>query len=102
MCANWSRTGGFWGTETFDRRAMKSTAKRPSSLGTYFQTVLAVWIVAIAAGLIYARQIQVPDSVTVAVLPALLIELALYIGAGFESFRARLRSAGALAAPILL
>jgi membrane protease YdiL (CAAX protease family) len=55
-------------------------------------TVVSVWVVLCAAGLIYAQSLSIPASVALAVIPAFLVEAAFYLAAGFEPVRRRVES----------
>ncbi|MGA2183659.1 MAG: CPBP family intramembrane glutamic endopeptidase [Bryobacteraceae bacterium] len=66
--------------------------------GQYFISVLLVWVAACAAAYFYSQQKGIPGSVAVAVLPAFLVELALYILPGFAGVR---RTLAALPAAVL-
>lgn len=72
-----------------------------SALRPYFATVCILWVLGTAAGLIYAQQKNLPQAVIAGALPALLLEIAMYAGAGFESVRAWLKRQ-AWRAPLIL
>jgi len=55
-------------------------------------TVLALWVLGSVGAILYANQQHIPQSVWMIVLPALLIEVTLYIAPGFPSVRERLAS----------
>jgi membrane protease YdiL (CAAX protease family) len=57
----------------------------------YFMVVAVLWVLGTAGALVYARQKSIASAVIAAVLPALLLEAAMYAGTGFESVRAWLR-----------
>ncbi|MEO8130535.1 MAG: CPBP family intramembrane glutamic endopeptidase [Bryobacteraceae bacterium] len=69
------------------------------SLRGYGFTLAAVWVAFCIAAFFYTRLYNIPARVAVAVLPALLVEVAFYLAAGMEPVRKRLE---ALAAPPIL
>jgi peptidoglycan/LPS O-acetylase OafA/YrhL len=66
--------------------------------GQYFISVLLVWVAACAAAYFYSQQKGIPRGVALALLPAFLVELALYIMPGFAGVR---RALAALPAAVL-
>ncbi|MCS7023180.1 MAG: CPBP family intramembrane metalloprotease [Bryobacteraceae bacterium] len=62
-----------------------------AGLRSYFGTVAVLWVLGAGLGLLYARHKEFSLSWTVAVLPALLLEIALYAAAGFPSVLAWLQ-----------
>ena len=66
--------------------------------GQYAVTVILVWVAASAAAFFYSQQKGIPRGVALAVLPAFLAEVALYILPGFEGVR---QSLSKLPKPVL-
>lgn len=64
------------------------------SLHRFWLTILVVWLLGIAGALYYAQLQNIPARVVIAFLPALLLELAMYLATGFESARTRLSALG--------
>ena len=62
-------------------------------------TLAAVWVAFCIAALFYAQLYNIPAGVALAVVPAFLVELAFYLGAGMEGMRRRVE---ALAPPAVL
>ncbi|MEJ7605807.1 MAG: hypothetical protein WKF37_05985 [Bryobacteraceae bacterium] len=62
----------------------------PESLRGFGITVLVAWLVLCVAAALYSQSRDIPDWITFAVVPAFLVEAALYIGCGLVSVRARL------------
>ena len=61
-----------------------------ASLRSFFWFVAGLWSVMAMAGLSYAQQQHIPMATAMAILPALLVEAALYVGPGFAAVRERL------------
>lgn len=57
----------------------------------YLLTVTVLWVLGTVAAYVYARQKSIPSQVVAGALPALLLEIAMYAGAGFESVRGWLK-----------
>jgi len=60
----------------------------------YLATVLGVWIAACIAAYFFSQQYHIPLSLTRAIVPAFLLELAFYTMPGFEGIRQRLAGTG--------
>ncbi|MBY0507089.1 MAG: CPBP family intramembrane metalloprotease [Bryobacteraceae bacterium] len=60
------------------------------SLRSFFWCLAGLWMVMVIAGLTYAQQQHIPSALATAILPALLLEAALYVAPGFASVRERL------------
>jgi len=60
------------------------------SLRTFFWFIAGLWGIMVVAGLTYAQQQHIPKATAMAILPALLLEAALYSGPGFAAVRDRL------------
>jgi len=60
----------------------------------YLATVLAIWIAACIAAYFFSQQYHIPLSLTTAILPAFLLELAFYTMPGFEGIRQRFTGTG--------
>ena len=69
------------------------------SLRGYGFTLAAVWVAFCIAAFFYTRLYNIPTGIALSVLPALLVEVALYLAAGMEPARRRLE---ALARPPIL
>jgi membrane protease YdiL (CAAX protease family) len=65
--------------------------RTPASFRPYFVVVTVLWVLGTAGALIYAGQKHISSAVIAGALPALLLEAAMYAGAGFESIRAWLK-----------
>ncbi len=61
-----------------------------NSLRGYGITLAAVWVAFCIAAFFYAQHYNIPAPVTIAVLPAFLVEVSLYIAAGAEPVRRRI------------
>jgi len=61
----------------------------------YRNAAIVIWFLGCAGGLFYARQAVMPAWVAVPALAALLVEISLYAGLGFEAVRRRLEAMGA-------
>ncbi|MBI3210636.1 MAG: CPBP family intramembrane metalloprotease [Candidatus Solibacter usitatus] len=72
------------------------------SLLTYAITAAALWVLGSAGIIIYSQQQSIPAQVWMAVLPALLLELTMYIAPGFVAVREKLAALGSKLAPILI
>jgi membrane protease YdiL (CAAX protease family) len=59
----------------------------PAALRGFAITIVILWIAGTIGGILYAQQQHIPASVTVAVLPAILVEIAFYTGTVMESSR---------------
>jgi hypothetical protein len=66
----------------------------PSPLHRFLFTVLAVWAVGTIGALFYAQQQNIPSKIVAAILPALLLEVAMYLATGFAGVRAWLADLG--------
>ena len=55
----------------------------------YLATVLGIWIAACIAAYFFSQQYHIPLSLTSAIVPAFLLELAFYAMPGFEGIRQR-------------
>lgn len=72
-----------------------------SSLNRFLFTVLAVWVAGSIGAVFYAHQQNIPTRITAVILPALLLEVAMYLATGFAGVRSRLLACGS-ALPALL
>ncbi len=63
------------------------------SLRGFGAAVALLWVVGCIAGLVYAHQQNIPRAVALAVLPAFLVELSLYLGSVTEPARRRFEAA---------
>ena len=57
------------------------------SLRSFFWFIAGLWSLMVIAGLVYAQQQHIPSALVMAILPALLVEAALYAGPGFAAVR---------------
>ena len=57
------------------------------SLRSFFWFIAGLWSLMVIAGLVYAQQQHIPSALAMAILPALLVEAALYVGPGFAAVR---------------
>jgi membrane protease YdiL (CAAX protease family) len=64
------------------------------SLRGYGLTVVAVWLAFCIAALAYSQHHNIPVGIALAVLPAFLIEVALYLAVGIETVRHRIEQLG--------
>jgi len=55
-------------------------------------TVLILWLLGSIAGVVYSYQQNIPRLVAAAAIPAILVEVALYVAPGFSSIRKRFTS----------
>jgi membrane protease YdiL (CAAX protease family) len=65
-----------------------------STMRQYLATVLGIWIAACIAAYFFSQQYHIPLSLTTAIVPAFLLELAFYTMPGFEGIRQRFESTG--------
>lgn len=63
----------------------------------YLATVLGIWIAACIAAYFFSQQYHIPLSLTSAIVPAFLLELAFYAMPGFEGIRQRFAGTGSKA-----
>ena len=57
------------------------------SLRSFFWFIAGLWSLMVIAGLVYAQQQHIPSALAMAILPALLVEAALYVALGFAVVR---------------
>jgi len=60
------------------------------TLRTFALVLACVWVVLAAAAYLYAEDREIPPAIVMAVVPAFLVEAALYLTAGMEATRKRL------------
>jgi membrane protease YdiL (CAAX protease family) len=65
-----------------------------STMRQYLATVLGIWIAACIAAYFFSQQYHIPLSLTTAIVPAFLLELAFYTMPGFEGIRQRFAGTG--------
>ena len=81
---------------------MKPMPKARSAWSEYFICVLLVWLAACAAAYFYSQQKGIPREILLALLPAFLAEIALYLLPGFAGVRDSLAAMPRVALAILL
>lgn len=64
--------------------------RMPALPRSFRNTLIALWIIGIIAGLLYAFYTSIPSAVAIPLLAAFLVELSFYLVPGFRSLRAQL------------